>query len=81
MVDVKVLIVGKDRKVGAMVKALATEVAGFVAVTGATMMSLRENGFYLFHFPSLSHAEDFSKSVSKYLPESLATVTGAEILD
>jgi len=64
-----------------MVKALAVEVAGNTAVTGATMEFLGENGFYLFHFPSLSHAEDFNKTVSKYLPERFATVTGAEILN
>jgi len=81
MIDVKILIVGKDRRVGAMVKALAVEVAGFTAVTGATLGFLSEYGFYLLHFPSLSHAEDFNKSVSKYLPETLATVTGAEILN
>jgi hypothetical protein len=50
MAEVKVYIVGKDRKVGAMVKALAREIAGFQPVRGATKEFLAEHGYYLFDF-------------------------------
>lgn len=68
MHSVKVEIAQGDRKVGAMVKALAVEVAGFQSVKGTTKEFLAENGFYVFHFPSELYAADFKKSVSKYLP-------------
>jgi len=74
MPKVKVHIVGKDRKVGAMVKALAREVAGFQPVRGATKEFLTEHGHYLFDFPNSSKAEEFKEAVRKYLPVSLATI-------
>ena len=52
MIDVKITIRNKDRKIGAMVKALAVEVSGFVAVKGTTKEFLNNHGFYIFHFPS-----------------------------
>lgn len=51
MIDVKITIRNKDRKIGAMVKALAVEVSGFEAVKGTTKEFLNEHGFYIFHFP------------------------------
>ena len=72
--EVKIYIVGKDRKVGAMVKALAREIAGFQPVRGATKEFLSEHGYYLFDFPSPRRAAEFKEAVRKYLPVSLATV-------
>ena len=74
MANVKVYIVGKDRKVGAMVKALAREIAGFQPVRGATKEFLTTHGYYLFDFPSASGATELKEAVRKYLPASLATI-------
>ncbi|HME44253.1 MAG TPA: hypothetical protein VKF36_14270 [Syntrophorhabdales bacterium] len=74
MAKVKIYIVGKDRKVGAMVKALAREIAGFQPVRGATKEFLAAHGYYLFDFPSASRAAEFKEAVRKYLPVSLATI-------
>ena len=74
MAEAKVYIVGKDRKVGAMVKALAREIAGFQPVRGATKEFLGQHGYYLFDFPSARRAAEFKETVRKYLPVSLATV-------
>lgn len=72
MNDVKVVILDKDRKIGAMVKALAVEVSGFQAVKGTTKEFLRQHGFYLFHFPSTIKAEEFKESVSRYIDSDFA---------
>jgi hypothetical protein len=74
MAEVKVYIVGKDRKVGAMVKALAREISGFTPIRGATKDFLSEHGFYLFDFPSASGAAEFKEAFRKYLPVALATI-------
>jgi len=74
MAKVKVYIVGKDRKVGAMVKALAREIAGFQPVRGATKEFLSVHGYYLFDFASASRGAEFRDAVRKYLPTSLATI-------
>jgi len=74
MFQVKVVISGKDRKVGAMVKALAVEVAGFQAVKGTTKDFLRENGYYVFHFLHASQAEEFRQSVQDYIPPDRAGI-------
>jgi hypothetical protein len=74
---VRVEIKDKERKIGAMVKALAVEVAGFQAIKGTTKEFLKSNGNYDFDFPSLSHAEDFKASVGKYLSIVLAEVVSA----
>lgn len=74
MIDVKIIIQSKDRKIGAMVKALAVEVSGFEAVKGTTKEFLKEQGFYIFHFPSESKAEKFRESVLKYIDRKHATI-------
>ena len=74
MALVKIKIVANDRKVGAMVKALAVEVSGFNAVRGTKKDFLRENGFYEFNFPNNNKAEEFKQAVATYLPKSLAFV-------
>jgi hypothetical protein len=73
MAIVRVQIEDRDMKVGAMVKALAVEVAGLQSVKGTTNVSLRDHGYYDFTFPSESAAQKFESSVHKYLPH-LASV-------
>lgn len=74
MVEVKVSIPDKDRKVGAMVKALAVEVSGYKAVSGATGGSLMIRGYLSFHFPSQDKAADFENVITKYIPSKFAQV-------
>ena len=74
MAEVKVYIADKDRNVGAMVKALAREIAGFQPVRGATKEFLTNHGYYLFNFASASRAAEFKDAVRKYLPVSMATI-------
>lgn len=69
MQNVKVVIVGKDRKVGAMVKALAVEVAGFQTVSGTTKEFLLQNGHYVFHFSHPDKAQEFRRIIQEYIPE------------
>jgi hypothetical protein len=73
MVTVKVEILNGDRKVGAMVKALAVEVSGYPAVKGATKEFLDRNGYYELTFPSEAKAAQFRAAVGAYLPQ-VATV-------
>ncbi len=73
MPDVKVTIHNKDRKIGAMVKALAFEVGGPKSVTGTSKEFLEENGFYIFHFSSQEYAAEFMEALAQYLPGLLAT--------
>lgn len=67
MNNVKITIINKDRKIGAMVRALAVETSGFEAVKGTTGKFLNEHGFLIFHFPSHKKAMEFKKSVLKYI--------------
>ncbi|HXC01630.1 MAG TPA: hypothetical protein VNU49_03190 [Opitutaceae bacterium] len=72
MHTVKVFIGNKDRKVGAMIKALAVEVSGFEAVKGTTKEFLSAHGYYEFHFPSKGKAKEFQEAIEKYVPSGLA---------
>jgi len=72
MIEVKVIIHGKDRKVGAMVKALAFEIGNKYAVVGAKKEFLANTGYYVFHFDSPQRADEFRDAVATYLPVRLA---------
>ena len=72
MPTVRVTIEHKDRNVGAMVKALAVEVAGFESVTGATKEFLTAHGYYEFHFKTEAKAEEFRSLVRRYVTEVFA---------
>lgn len=74
MASVRITIEGKDRNVGAMVKALAVEISGFESVRGTTKEFLAAHGFYEFHFPNESRAGEFRDAVRRYLPETYAKV-------
>ena len=73
MPDVKVTIHNKDRKIGAMVKALSFEVEGPKSVTGTSKEFLEQNGYYIFHFSSQETAMEFKEALAQYLPGLLAT--------
>lgn len=70
--DVTVFIRDKDRRVGAMAKALAFEVGGPTAVVGASKGFLEEHGCYRFHFKTEAAALEFREAVADYLPGTLA---------
>jgi len=72
MPDVKVTIHNKDRKIGAMVKALSFEVEGPKSVTGTSKDFLDQNGYYIFHFSSEETALKFKDALARYLPGLLA---------
>lgn len=72
MLTVPVIIAGKDRKVGAMAKALAVEVAGFEAVGGMTKEYLEEHGSYDFAVRTQAQADELRAAVARYLPGVLA---------
>ena len=72
---VSVQIANADRKVGAMAKALAVEVAGFSAVTGTTKEFLAVNNRYDFSFETDDKAASFRAAVAEYL-SGRATVEG-----
>jgi hypothetical protein len=72
MSDVRVSIHGKDRNIGAMVKALAFEISNRQAVIGASKEFLAQNGYLVFHFSTNQKAVDFKDSVATYLPALLA---------
>ena len=74
LATVTVTIEDKDRKVGAMVKALAVEVSGFASVRGTTKEFLAAHGYYEFHFPSEGKAEEFRAAMRQYLPKTFAKV-------
>ena len=69
MFEVKVQIHKFDRKIGAMVKALAVEVSGFQTVKGTTKEFLSKNGYYVFIFPTREKSDEFKESVKKYIAE------------
>jgi len=74
MIPVEVTIHNKDRKIGAMVKALSFEVDGPKSVEGASKDFLEANGYLRFHFSTQEKATEFTDAVSTYLPQLLAKV-------
>ena len=72
MSTVRVDITNSDKFVGAMVKALAVQVAGFRAVKGTTNAFLGNHGYYKFHFSNANQEKDFRETVSKYINKNLA---------
>ncbi len=74
MIDVKITFYENDRKVSAMVKALAFEVDGPKSVEGASKEFLEKNGHLVFHFRSEEKAQEFRDTVALYLPGLLARV-------
>lgn len=67
-IKVKVSIPEKNRKLGAMAKALAFEVGNKNAVIGAKKDFLNQDGYYIFHFGMNEQAEEFMADIGIYLP-------------
>jgi hypothetical protein len=65
---VTVKIADKDRVLGAMVKAIAREIAGIRAVKGTTKEVLATKGAYDFEFASDEQGVGFRKLIHEYLP-------------
>lgn len=70
--DVKITIHANDRKVAAMVKALAFEVGGTKSVVGTSKEFLETHGYLVFHFKSHEKADEFRDALAMYLPGILA---------
>lgn len=77
-VKVKVSIPEKNRKLGAMAKALAFEVGNKNAVGGAKKDFLNQNGYYIFHFDTNEQAKEFMADINIYLPKLLATYVNSD---
>lgn len=77
MVDVKIMIHANDRKVAAMVKALAFEVDGPKSVEGASKEFLAAHGHLVFHFRSLEKADEFRDALAMYLPGILGRISAS----
>jgi hypothetical protein len=67
-VDIKITIHANDRKIAAMVKALAFEVDGPKSVEGATKEFLETHRYLVFHFKSHEKADAFRDALIMYLP-------------
>jgi len=74
MIEVKVAVPSKDRKVGTMVKVLSFEVGGTKSVVGASKEFLQQHGHLVFWFVSEEKAQEFRESVALYLPGLVAQV-------
>lgn len=73
MYTVVVDVVGKDKFVGAMVKAIAVQVAGYPVVSGASGDYLETTGYFEFPFPNPESVERFRSALRRYLPGCLAS--------
>jgi hypothetical protein len=78
-VKVKVSIPEKNRKLGAMAKALAFEVGNKNAVVGAKKDFLNQHGYYIFHFGSTEQAKEFMTDIGTYLPKLLASYDNSDL--
>lgn len=65
---VTVKIADKDRILGALVKAIACEVAGIKAGKGTAAEVLAAKGAYDFEFASDEQGNEFRKLIHEYLP-------------
>ena len=74
MPTVQVVIQGNDRKLGAMVKALAFEIGNARAVKGASWAHMAIHGHLEFTFESKQKVEEFRNAVATYLPAKFARV-------
>jgi len=65
---IKVTFLNKDEILGAIVRALAVQVAGFQVVGGLNKNYLKANGFYPFIFANSSQVERFKSLIKCYVP-------------
>jgi len=69
-VAIKVTFSNRDEILGAVVRALAVQAAGFQVVSGMNAEYLRQNGSYRFEF-SQDQLERFQIFVRDYVPDKL----------
>lgn len=74
MIKVKVAIQANDRKLGAMVRALAFDVGNTGAVKGSSWNQMVLRGHLEFNFESEKKADEFRNAVTTYLPAKFAHV-------
>ncbi len=74
MAKVKVAIQANDRKLGAMVRALAFEVGNTGAVKGSSWTQMLLRGHLEFNFATDQKAEQFRQALTTYLPAKFAHV-------
>ena len=67
MNELKVTIINKDKVLGAILRALAVETAGFQVVGGMNQKYLEEKGYYIFRFSSQSQVDSFRSIVHDYI--------------
>lgn len=67
MPKIKIEILGKDRDVAAMVKALAVSTSGYQAVSGAKNDFLDDYGYLEFNFSSYNRMKEFIGKAEYYL--------------
>lgn len=74
MTKVKVAIQANDRKLGAMVRALAFDVGNISAVKGSSWTQMLSRGHLEFNFDSDQKAGEFRDALTTYLPAKFAHV-------
>jgi len=68
MPQTKVSFADRDEILGAIVRALAVQAAGFQVVGGMNAEYLKQNGFYLFSF-SANQVDRFKGLIRDYVPD------------
>jgi hypothetical protein len=65
---IKVTFSNQDEILGAVVNALAAQVAGFQVVGRMNKMFLKNNGFYRFNFANSLQVARFTSLIENYVP-------------
>ena len=68
MIIAKVTVSNRDEILGAIVRALAFQAAGFQTVGGMNKQYLQEHGYYKFKFHT-NQFDKFKSLVKEYVPE------------
>jgi hypothetical protein len=68
-IPIKVVFSNRDEILGAIIRALAVQVAGFQMGRGMDGLYLRQNGYYRFEFANQTQVDRFTESVTAYLQD------------
>jgi hypothetical protein len=68
---IKVTISDRDEILGAVVNALAAQVAGFQVIGRMNKLFLKNNGFYRFNFANSLQVDRFTTFIENYVPAHL----------
>jgi hypothetical protein len=66
---VKTTITNRDKYLGAILRVLANQVAGFKVVGGLSDADLRLTGFYIFQFSSGAKVTEFCNLIDEYITD------------